>query len=174
MGDVDPLVIRNLRLGAGVLLVLAGVVPPGACAKAPVLPPQPAQQAQAVATPTGPPPLDPLPVAVQGILRQRMTLHARDMNALVGAIMIVDYPNIAERADQIADDVSLSRPLSDDATELNSLVPEKFFEYQDQLRAEARKLAEAARARNPREVASRYGRLSESCVRCHAQYRPRS
>ena len=49
-----------------------------------------------------------------------MVSHASDMNDLVSAIMILDYPFIADRAEKIASDVSLSRPVTGDATELNA------------------------------------------------------
>jgi len=101
-----------------------------------------------------------------------MASHARDMGDLVSAIMILDYPGIVQRADSIAADVNLSRPITRDATELNASLPEKFFVRQDELRARARALAAAARARDPNRIASEYGLLSEGCVRCHADYRP--
>lgn len=102
-----------------------------------------------------------------------MVSHASDMNDLVSAIMILDYPFIADRAEKIASDVSLSRPVTGDATELNALLPERFFVYQDRVKFEARGLVEAAGAADPYQVASKYGRLAESCVGCHADYRPR-
>jgi hypothetical protein len=103
-----------------------------------------------------------------------MASHGRDMNDLVSAIMLLDYLRIEQRGDQIADDVALARPLSNDASELNATLPEKLFVHQDKVKVEARALADAARARNPYRVAEQYGRLSEGCVRCHADYRPRS
>jgi len=102
-----------------------------------------------------------------------MASHARDMGDLVSAIMVLDYLRIEQRGDQIADDVSLARPVSRDATELNASLPEKFFVHQDKVKLEARALADAARDHNPYRVAEQYGRLSEGCVRCHADYRPR-
>jgi cytochrome c556 len=96
------------------------------------------------------------------------------MGDLVSAIMVLDYARISQNADSIASDVNLSRPISGDATELNSSLPEKFFVRQDELRAGARALAAAARELDPYKVANAYGRLSEGCVRCHADFRPRN
>ena len=45
-----------------------------------------------------------------------MVSHGRDMNDLVSAIMVLDYLRIEQRGDRIADDVSLARPVSRDAT----------------------------------------------------------
>jgi len=135
-------------------------------------PPQQAQLAQAIAAPDRAGPPEPLSAAARAILKTRMASHARDMGDLVSAIMVLDYDRIASTGDAIAADVNLSRPLSKDATELNASLPEKFFVRQDELRARAKALASAARARDPYRVAAEYGHLSEGCVRCHADYRP--
>jgi Cytochrome C' len=136
-------------------------------------PPQQAQLAQAIAAPDRPdPPPEPLSPVARAFLKQRMAAHARDMGELVSAIMLLEYDGIAGRGDKIAGDASLSRPTTNDATELNASVPEKFFVRQDDLRAAAHNLAEAARSHDPYKVAGAYGRLSETCVRCHADFRP--
>ena len=147
-----------------------------ACASQPPAsqPPQQQQFAQAIAAPDRTTPPEPLSPAARDILKARMAHHARDMGDLVSAIMVLDYLRIEQRGDQIADDVSLARPVSRDATELNTSLPEKFFVHQDKVKVEARALSDAARAHDPYRVAEQYGRLSEGCVRCHADYRPRS
>jgi len=135
---------------------------------------QPAQQkqlAQAVAAPSQLRPPEHLSDAAQSILKSRMAFHARDMSALVTDIMLLRYPEIQDGAQRIAADANLSRPLSNDASELNSALPAKFFAYQDNLRLEARTLAEAAGREHAFDVADAYGRLSQVCVRCHATYR---
>jgi cytochrome c556 len=137
-------------------------------------PPQQAQLAQAISTPDRRDPPEPLSPAAREILKTRMASHARDMGQLVSAIMLLDYASIAQHGDAIAADVNLSRPLTGDATELNSSLPEKFFIRQDNLKAGARALSAAAQALDPNQVAAAYGRLSEGCVRCHSDYRPRS
>jgi cytochrome c556 len=135
-------------------------------------PPQQAQLAQAISPPERAAPPEPLSPAARQILKTRMASHARDMGDLVSAIMVLDYARIVQKADSIAADVNLSRPISNDATELNASLPEKFFVRQDQLRAGARALSAAARDLDPYRVANEYGKLSEGCVRCHADYRP--
>jgi hypothetical protein len=156
------------------LLLVAGLLPAPSCGSQQPQPPQRAQQASAVAVPKGPQPPERLSPMVQSILKTRMVSHANDMNELVSSIMLLDYPRIADRADKIVSDASLARPITGDATELNAMLPEKFYVYQDRVKFEARGLSEAAGAADPYQVAEKYGRLSESCVRCHADYRPRS
>jgi cytochrome c556 len=135
---------------------------------------QPAQEtqfAQAVSAPNRLRPPDQLSETARAILKTHMAFHARDMGALMSEIMVLRYDEIREGAQRIVGDASLSRPLSDDASELNSALPEKFFLYQDNLRLESKTLAEAAGRHNPFDVADSYGRLSQVCVRCHATYR---
>jgi len=153
------------------LLMLTAASCAGACATPPA-PPQQAQLARALSPPERRGPPAPLPAPAREILKARMANHARDMGELVSAIMVLDYPRIASQADRIAGDVSLSRPLTEDATELNSALPETFFQRQDALRTNARKLAEDARALDAFAVAADYGHISESCVQCHAEFRP--
>jgi cytochrome c556 len=157
------------------LLLVAVLTPLSACATPQAYQaPQQRQAARAVETPKRADPAEPLSPAARELLKARMASHARNMNDLVSAIMVLDYLRIEQQSDQIADDVSLSRPVTHDATELNASLPEKFFVHQDKVKVEARALADAARAHNPYRVAEQYGRLSEGCVRCHADYRPRN
>jgi hypothetical protein len=100
-----------------------------------------------------------------------MPSHARDMGDLMSAIMVLHYDEIHERAEVIAQDSRFARPLSGDAAELNSALPERFFLLQDELRTRAATLARAAGKASALDVADAYGRLSETCVRCHATYR---
>jgi cytochrome c556 len=156
------------------LLVPTGLA--GACAahSAQEAPAQQAQLAQAVSSPARSGPPQYLSEVARGVLKSRMASHTRDMSELVSAIMILDYPRIEVDGTRIAEDVSLSRPLTNDATELNAAFPEMFFLRQDDLRTQARTLAGAAHALDAYRVAAAYGRVSEACVRCHADFRPKT
>ena len=144
------------------MVLVAALLPLAACATPPAYqPPQRTQAVRAVETPRRTDPPEPLSPAARELLKARMASHGRDMNDLVSAIMVLDY-------------VTLARPVSHDATELNASLPEKFFVHQDNVKVEARALADAARAHDAYRVAEQYGRLSEGCVRCHADYRPRN
>ena len=163
--------VAGSRLG---LSIFTGLILTASCASQRTAdqPPQQAQLARALATPDRRDPPEPLSPAARAILKDRMGSHARDMGQLVSAIMVLRYPAIVQQADAIAADANLSRPLTNDATELNSSLPERFFVRQDDLKVSARVLADSARALDPYRVASAYGKLSEGCVRCHADYRP--
>jgi hypothetical protein len=164
--------IRVFSVGAFVVGVTVGLL---SCAsKQANQPPQMAQLTQAITPPDRPDPPQPLSNQVRALLHERMSSHAEDMSDLVSAIMLLEYSRIISRADKIASDVNLSRPTTTDATELNASIPETFFVHQDDLKAAARALADAGRTGNPYQVASAYGRVSEMCVRCHADFRPRN
>ena len=159
----EPEGMRNINHSRVPRVVLvAALLPLAACATPPAYqPPQRTQAVRAVETPRRTDPPEPLSPAARELLKARMASHGRDMNDLVSAIMVLDY-------------VTLARPVSHDATELNASLPEKFFVHQDNVKVEARALADAARAHDAYRVAEQYGRLSEGCVRCHADYRPRN
>lgn len=137
-------------------------------------PPQSEQLTRAVTPPERPVPPEPLSKPVKALLSRRMASHAEDMSDLVSAIMLLDYSRIITRADKIASDVNLARPISQDATELNASIPEKFFVRQDELKAAVRELEGAARSANSYWVADAYGYVAKTCVRCHADFRPGS
>jgi cytochrome c556 len=162
------------RLGICLLTTAGLVVLSSSCASPEAnRPPQMAQLTQAITPPDREGPPEPLSLAARTLLQDRMSSHAQDMSQLVAAIMLLEYSDIITRADKIASDVNLSRPTSNDATELNASLPEKFFVRQDDLKSAAHVLANAGRTANPYQVAKAYGGLSETCVRCHADYRPR-
>lgn len=143
------------------------------CASQPAAdrPPQEAQLVRAISPPSRLEPPEHLSGTARMVLRNRMASHARDMGDLTSAIMLLQYDRIRDRADAVAADASWARPLTQDATELNSALPERFFELQDELRVQARSLSGAAEQMKALAVADAYGRLSETCVRCHAVYR---
>jgi cytochrome c556 len=164
---------NNRRLAISVLGV-ASLVGLGCASKEANQPPQMEQLTRAISAPDRPGPPEPLSPAARALLKERMASHAEDMSDLVSGIMLLEYSRIITRADKIVSDVNLSRPTTQDATELNASIPEKFFVRQDELKAAARALGEAARSGNPYRVAEAYGHVSETCVRCHADFRPGS
>jgi len=153
------------------LLLGLSLLAPACAGKSVQEPPQQAQLTRAVSPPRRLEAPDYLPEAARAVLRTMMASHARNMGDLMSAIMVLDYPRIREGADAVANDASLSRPLTHEASELNALLPEDFFRQQDALRAQARVLSDAATRQSPFGVADAYGKLSESCVRCHYVYR---
>ncbi|HEV8166360.1 MAG TPA: cytochrome c [Actinomycetota bacterium] len=171
----SPIVKTNrlpVVLIPAVLAFLAmGCAPSSSSRTPPGQSPQEGQLARAVSAPSRLQPPEHLPEAARAVLRTIMGSHVHAMSDLVSAIMVLDYPRIESAAQAVASDDSLSRPLTGDATELNSLLPEKFFQNQDDLRRQAHEVALAARSQGASAVAAAYGKLAEACVRCHATYR---
>lgn len=111
-----------------------------------------------------------LPEAARGLLSERMMNHGNDMSDLMWATLFLDDQSVRDIADHIRTSPRFARPLSRDATELNSLLPAEFFALQDQLVVRATDLAEAAERRDAEAMAASYGALMQTCVRCHAVY----
>jgi hypothetical protein len=153
------------------ILVVAGVLAAGCAGQQRTEPPQQAQLLRAVSPPERLAPPQYLPASARAVLRTLMPAHAHDMADLMSAIMVLHYDEIHERAGAIATDATFARPLTGDASELNTALPERFFLLQDELRARAGTLAQVATKSSALAVADAYGRLSETCVNCHATYR---
>lgn len=114
-----------------------------------------------------------LPPAVRSVLRHRMANHARTMNELLGAVLVLDHPRIAALSAQVIAEPRIARPPAGDGHEtdlINRYLPARFFTLQDQLVRNAGALRQAARARDDNAVAQEYGRLATTCVQCHAVY----
>ena len=99
-----------------------------------------------------------------------MVNHSKQMMALVRAVVLLDYPESADLGRAIAAEQRFARPTSNYATELNSALPPRFFDLQDQLRARGQRLEAAARARDSNAVAKSFGAVAETCVSCHSAY----
>jgi len=116
------------------------------------------------------PPSTYLPESARGLLHARMARHAVEMKAVGEAAILLDFDTAAASASRIASDANLARPIGADATELNASLPPRFFELQDQLKASATRVAEAARAKNVDQFATAYSELTRGCVSCHGVY----
>ena len=111
-----------------------------------------------------------LPAAARLILVRRMERHGVDMTQLLWSVLMLNYDEVQKSADQIASEPRLARPLPGGSSELNALLPPRFFELQDQLYATAKGVSEAAQARNDGRIAKAFGNLSQTCIQCHGLY----
>ena len=113
---------------------------------------------------------DRLPAGARMLLLERMGNHRFDAARLHESVLLLDHERTKEVATQIAAEPRLAPPTQGAAEELNSLVPPRFFELQDELAQRARALASAASKGDAEGVARAYGAVTETCVRCHAVY----
>jgi len=109
-----------------------------------------------------------IPPAVGEIIRSKMRRHGEQMKTLVSRVVVLDYDGTARVAGEIFDEPALARPIAGD--ELNGLLPARFFDLQDAIRAQARVMVGAAAQRNSKAVADSFAALAKSCIGCHDAY----
>jgi hypothetical protein len=109
-----------------------------------------------------------IPPALRSVIASKMHRHAEQMPALVQRVAVLDYDGVAKVAGEIFDEPRLARPLAGE--ELNGLLPPRFFDLQDALGAEARRVVDAAARRDPAQLGDAFGALTKTCVSCHDVY----
>ena len=109
-----------------------------------------------------------IPSAARAVIRNKMVRHREQLGDLMMRVVTLDYDGAARVGGEIFDEPALARPIG--ADELNGLLPEKFFELQDALRASARRVVEAAARRDGPQLAEEFRGLSQTCVACHHLY----
>jgi hypothetical protein len=146
-----PILLGSSTFVAGVIAVLLFLRPTRSISPGPEL-----------ATP------ERIPPALASVIRTKMGRHGEQMRSLVSHVVVLDYDRTARVAGEIFDEPALARPIAGD--ELNGLLPARFFELQDAMRAQARVMVDAAARRNNKAVSDAFGALAKSCIGCHAAY----
>ena len=116
------------------------------------------------------PPVTYLPEAARAVIQKTMARHGEHTWALTDAVTVLDYDSAIEHATRLVSGGTFARPLTQDATDMNARLPERFFELQYQLRASTDRLVVAARARDGEQLAAAYGQLVQVCISCHSVY----
>ncbi len=116
-----------------------------------------------------PPPGYLSPVA-RDVIRSRMGRHGGDMTRVLWAAVLLDYGEVAEFAGSIEAEPMLARPRPGDSESLNTELPSRYFDLQDDLRERASAVKKAALQRSSDALGKAFGRLSETCIACHATY----
>jgi cytochrome c556 len=111
----------------------------------------------------------PLGGVARSVLKKRMARHGNDMEALLAAVLALDYDEVVAVGTRIADEPRLARPGPGSDT-ANALFPETFFVFQDRLHDDAARIVAAAKARDDDAVAESFGRVTATCVGCHSVY----
>ena len=106
----------------------------------------------------------------RGVLAHRMARHGETLSELMNRLVLLDYEGVQREAQRIREEPPLSRPLTGDATELNSLLPARFFDLQDELRVRAAAVEEAARRSDSAKLIDSYSALARTCITCHQLY----
>ncbi|HEX8951315.1 MAG TPA: hypothetical protein VF945_05695 [Polyangia bacterium] len=116
------------------------------------------------------PPPERLSEAARAALTTQMRTHARGMMELVSRVTLLDYDGVGAAAQRVLDEPRVARPLTHDASELNSSLPARFFALQDELRLHLQATQQAAGARDPEALAESFAATTRTCVRCHDAY----
>ena len=111
-----------------------------------------------------------LPAPVRGALSARMGRHGEQLTYLLADVVLLDFESAEQLGEDIAAEPPLARPLPGDKESLNAMLPNAFFEYQDQLKVRAARLGRAAKAKDRVDLVAAFGALAETCVGCHAAY----
>ena len=106
-------------------------------------------------------------------LTTQMRTHARGMMELVSVVTLLDFEGVGTATQRLLDEPRVARPLTGDATELNSVLPARFFTLQDELRDELQALRSAAAAHDVDATADAFAATTRTCVHCHATLQPR-
>ncbi len=110
------------------------------------------------------------PAAARQALGRRMSEHADQLEWVLSAVLMLNYDLAARSATNLADDPKLAPPPPGDLDTLNAALPKRFFVLQAQLSKRARAVAAAAKAHDDVKLSQSVGRLTETCVACHAVY----
>lgn len=110
-----------------------------------------------------------LPEGARHAVKTGMRAHGFRMQDLVWQVILLDYESAAKTAEGIQAEPGLARPVGDPST-VNEGLPAQFFQLQDELKAQARALGEAAKKRDAAALADAFSALSQTCMRCHAVY----
>jgi cytochrome c5 len=103
-------------------------------------------------------------------IQGRMSRHGETMSNLVRSVVLLDRRTIRVLAGRIADEEVIAR--TDSARKRKrSLLPAAFFAAQEELSANARQLATAAKdGGDDKLLAERFAAVTRTCVTCHSAY----
>ena len=120
-------------------------------------------------TPSLPVP-DYMPEGARAALRTKMERHGQAMTDLMLGVTLLQYDVANAAAGRIVNEPRLGRPIQGGDDELSSLLPERFFTLQDELRSRAQAVQDAAKKRDDTALGESFGRMTETCIACHATY----
>lgn len=113
----------------------------------------------------------PLPKEIRAFLRSStMNNHGDGLMRLMAAVTLLQYDDIQEAANGIAQEPRLAVVATSELDSPNAAIPARFFELQRGLRAPARALADAATRHDDAKIGEALGRMVQACVACHSEF----
>lgn len=108
---------------------------------------------------------------LRALLQEEMREVTRGTQALVVAMAGADWHATADIAEKIHGSYILHRKLSpEQRQELGRALPAGFKQLDAEFHGRAKKLAQAAHARDHELAAFHFGRMIEACASCHSEY----
>jgi hypothetical protein len=111
-----------------------------------------------------------VPEVARAALSTQMRTHVRGMIELVSTATVLDYDATSASVRRLLDEPRVARPMGGGADELNAQLPARFFELQDELRANLETVGRAAAVRSPDALADSLGATMKTCIHCHDAY----
>jgi cytochrome c556 len=115
-------------------------------------------------------PTDALPPAARQAIARQMAEHSSKLTTLLTAVLLLDHDQVRRYASDIANAPMVARPLPGEKDTVIAQIPKRFFDLQDQLATQGKALAEAAGRHDDAQMGAAFGRLTDTCVTCHAVY----
>lgn len=109
-----------------------------------------------------------IPPAARQVIRTKMNRHENQMRSLLSRAVLLDDDGVARIAGEIFDEPALARPLT--GSELNGLLPERFFVLQDEIKSRARRVVVASQRRDHAALADEIAGVMKGCIACHDAY----
>jgi hypothetical protein len=97
-----------------------------------------------------------------------MSQHQQEMEGMFRSTVLLRYAEVEATASAISRTPPLPNPAVTLFRDPEVGVPREFFALQDELRVRAGELVKAAHDHDNSAMAKGYGRMTETCVSCHA------
>lgn len=109
-----------------------------------------------------------VPEKTRSFLRNKMKHHSEEMRELVMAVVLLDHQRSRSLAWAIANQPRLDRSV---LQQQGVVLDPSFFTLQDQLKANAKTLAEATADKDPGSLTASLSQVLNTCATCHALFR---
>ena len=101
-----------------------------------------------------------------------MDEHIHATSELFQAVLRLQYDKAGAAADELAAQPTWARPEVAGLDSVNSRIPQPFFDLQAAMQQNARSVSAAAKKHDPQTLGDAFGKLTSSCLACHASYLP--
>ncbi|MBT8492815.1 MAG: cytochrome c, partial [Deltaproteobacteria bacterium] len=112
----------------------------------------------------------PLPKEARDYLNEQMQAHASAMQKTLNAALRLDYAGLESAVAVMMEGPKIARPTAGPQHPLSLLLPDDFFDLQDDFYSRADALGRAAKQRDDAKIADTFSEVGGACIACHAVY----